>query len=333
MKYVTYLLVSMLLTLQSYAQCKDVYGHNTECPTEADSLTVYNNALKVYEYYENNPKYQRTRQVELNSDMSKRNIFEDLATARRLFFVIRREFGTTNAAQKKFAAGKPVPAYKDIKYNQYYQEIDDYRFYQRELESQIVNAAAPASLFDIRIAPIIVNEYHCVDSTDPHFGDLVNIPLYVPVTVKPVMLLTEDELESRNQILAKIDASYKPLVIQKPYEDPPKIETKIIDTPVATPIAKTIEKPVGTSKASLEKPIYLPTVYRKCQFPIPTYAYNPNTGGTIVGFVCGKTFIKIKPNEYKHYAVPDWAKSILENEKSLNELIKNKFGEYITNIE
>jgi hypothetical protein len=320
------------LTLQIHAQCKDVYGHKTECPTEADSLAVYNNALKVYEFYETSTKYERTRQVELTSEMDKRNVFDDLATARRLFFVIRREFGTTNAAQKKFAAGKPVPAYKDIKYSQYYQEIDEYRFYQRELESQIVNASAPASLFDIRISPIIINEYHCIDSTDSHFGDLVNIPLYVPVTVKPVMLLTEDELESRNQILAKIDANYKPIQIPKPYEDPPKIVSVSNDTPVATPPTKTIDRPIG-SKVSVEKPIYLPTIYRKCQFPIPTYAYNPNTGGTIIGFVCGKTFIKIKPDEYKHYAVPNWAKYILENEKSLLELIKNKFGEYINSIE
>lgn len=326
--------MSILLTFQIYAQCKDVYGHKTECPTESDSLTVYNNALKVYQYYENNPKYKRTRQVELNSETDKRNVFEDLATARRMFFIIRRELGiSTNPDQKKFAAGKPVPTYKDIKYSQYYDEVDEYRFYQRELENQIINVEAPASLFDVRIAPIIVNEYHCIDSTDAHFGDLVNIALYVPVTVKPVMLLTEDELEDRNEILAKIDANYKPIQIQKPYEEPPLVvETKTVEPPVATPIVKTIEKPVGSSKASIEKPIYLPNIYRKCQFPVPTYAYN-SISGTLVGFVCGKTFIKIKPDEYTHYAMPDWAKAILENEKSLKDLIKNKFGDYITNIE
>jgi len=332
MKTLRYLILMILISMSAKSQCKDVYGHKTECPTEADSLTVYNNALKVYEYYENNSKYQRTRQVELNSDMDKRNVFEDLATARRLFHVVRREFGTTNAAQKKFAAGKPVPAYKDIKYNQYYQEIDEYRFYQRELESQIVNIAAPASLFDVRIAPIIVNEYHCIDSTDSHFGDLVNIPLYVPVTVKPVTLLTEDEIESRNQILSKIDPLYKPIEITRPYEEPIKMVSTQPDTPVATPIAKVIEKPINNTP-KMDKSIYLPTIYKKCSFPIPTYAYNPQTGGTIVGFVCGKTFIKIKPEEYKHYAVPNWAKYILENEKSLQELIKNKFGEYINSIE
>jgi len=332
MKYVIYFITFVLLNISAYSQCKDVYGSKTDCPTESDSLTIYNNALKVYAFYENNPKYQRTRQRELSSQSDKRNIFEDLATARRLFFIIRREVAKIKENEKKFMVGKTSAKYVDISYKEYYQEIDEYRFYQRELESQIVNKYAPISMFDFRIAPIIVNEYHCIDSTDSHFGDLVNIPLYVPVTVKPVTLLTEDEIESRNQILSKIDPLYKPIQIPKPYEEPIKMASTQPDTPVAMPIAKIIEKPI-TNTPKIDKTTYLPNIYKKCQFPTPTYAYNPISGGTIVGFICGKTFIKIRPEEYKHYAVPDWAKHILENEKSLNNLIKNKFGDYIENVE
>lgn len=335
MKYVTYFFM-LLISIKTHSQCKDIYGKKTECPTEADSLTIYNNALKVYEYYENNPKYQKTRTRNLKSASDKLNIFEDLATARRLFHIIRRQYGVgLKPSEKRFAAGKPVASYKDITYNQYYQEIDEYRFYQRELENQIVNIGAPTTMFDIRIAPILVNEYNCIDSTDSHFGDLVNIVLYVPVTVKPFMLLTEDELISRNEILSKIDANYIPQQIPKPTP----IVTKVIPIPTDTikPDTSMLSEVKPTQNIVISNventtPTYIPKVYSVCTNPTPTYAYNTITGGTIIGFICGKYFVKITPDEYNYYRVPHWARNILENEKSLSQLLKDKFGNYLLGI-
>ena len=102
MKYVICFITVILLNISANSQCKDVYGSKTDCPTESDSLTIYNNALKVYAFYENNPKYQRTRQTDLISQSDKRNIFEDLATARRLFFIIRREVAKIKESENNF---------------------------------------------------------------------------------------------------------------------------------------------------------------------------------------------------------------------------------------
>jgi hypothetical protein len=320
--YLTILFI--LLSNVLYSQCKDVYDIKADCPTEADSLVLYNNALKIYNFYDNNKVYQKTRTRELSTSSDKRNIFEDLATARRLFFVIRREVAKLKESEKRFAAGATSAKYVDITYKDYYQEIDEYRFYQRELESQIVNKSAPTAMYDTRIAPIIVNEYHCIDSTSPYFGDLVNIPLYIPVTVKPFMLLTEEELSVRNDILQKINPNYKPQKIYKPKDTVISTIVKIKD--VIQPTKDTITK---QDKITITPSKPQPEI--KCTSAIPVYAYT-STGGALIGFLCNRYFIKIKPNQYIDYAVPKWAQEILENKKQLKDILYYKFGKYLIGI-
>lgn len=339
MKYCLTILCILLSNLL-YSQCKDAYGISVECPTEQDSLVVYNNALKIYSFYDNNKAYEKTRSRELISSTDKRNIFEDLATARRLFFIIRREYAKLKDNEKKFAAGKTSTKYVDITYKDYYQEIDEYRFYQRELESQIVNKSAPTAIYDVRIAPIIVNEYQCIDSTSAYFGDLVNIPLYIPVTVKPFMLLTESELILRNSILQKIDPTYKPKTIYKPTDTIIKNANIVISRPTITPIPSTTKLPLAliNKDTVIKKDLLIvrsapkPQPKIDCNSAISVYAYNSSTGGVLVGFLCDRYFIKIKPNQYKEYAVPNWAQDLLQNKKQLEEVLKNKFGAYLLGI-
>lgn len=167
-----------------------------------DSLIVYNNALKVYDYYENNPAYLKTRSVELITAGEKKEVYNLLEQGRRMFYVIRREIAKLTKEEQRFKSDvTPSVKYKDITYKEYYSEIDDYRFYERELENQIVNVNAPAPIYDTRIAPILINEYRNIDSNDVYFGDLVNLPLYIPVVVKPYILLSDNEITLRNQIL------------------------------------------------------------------------------------------------------------------------------------
>jgi hypothetical protein len=115
--------------------------------------------------------------------------------------VLIRNEKLNSAQEDKFASTKPNPNYKDITYRDYYQEIDEYRFYQRELENQIVNKESPAPIYDNRVCPVVVNEYKCLDSTSVFFGDIVNIPLYIPVIVKPASMLTSAEKITREEIL------------------------------------------------------------------------------------------------------------------------------------
>jgi len=279
-------LITLLLCSNAYAQCFDTYGAEVDCPTLNDSLVIYNNSLKVNDYYKNNTIYIQTRSRELVTSDDKKDVFDLLQQARKMFFVIRRT--VAKMEPDKFRVGETSKKYKDITYEQYYSSIDEYRFYQRELENQIVNINAPQPIYDSRIAPILINEYKCSDSSSAYFGDLVNIPLYIPVVVKPFSLLSSTEIIERNEILNITITLSKSEIITK------------------------------TIKESLTIQSY----YESSHLPI----YYENT---LIGFLAGRSFLKIKPSEYQYYAVKKIGQILLEDEERLNKFLKIKFGDYI----
>jgi hypothetical protein len=215
-----------------------------------------------------------------------------------MFFVIRR--AVAKMKPDKFSVGETSKQYKDITYEQYYTSIDEYRFYQRELENQIVNINAPQPIYDSRIAPILINEYKCIDSSSPYFGDLVNIPLYIPVVVKPVSLLSSTEIIERNEILhiKTITTSILP-------ENVPELKNK------ATVI--TVKKSFTEYTSSTTVSDGLPLYY----------------DNTLIGFLRGRKFFKINPAEYAEYAVKKTGQSLLEDEERLKKFLKINFGDYI----
>lgn len=281
-------IICILFFQTASGQCRDVYGKKTDCPTEQDSLVVYNNALQVVQFYENNSHYTLQKSRELISKDERKEIFDMLDDARRMYFVLRRAMKTLS----------DNPNYKDIKYKDYYQEIDEHRFYQRELENQIVNSNAPFPIYDDRIEPVILNVYINNDSSDLYFGDLVQIPLYVPVTVKPYMLLTEDELILRNKILH---------------------------------IVPNIQK-FDTAKRFFVKrdTIVDKKIKGKYDESNPVFAYNQYGSGGVIGFMNGRKFKKLDASQYVKYAVPQFARDILADDKLLEKLLKIKFGNYFS---
>ena len=293
MKIISIILL-LLVNSIAYTQCYDVYGSKVECPTEEDSLVVYNNALKVANYYDKNPSYKLKRSRELVLIYDKQEVFEDMKTARRMFFVIRRQ--VKSMKPDKFSVGKVKDTYKDITFTEYYQEVDEYRFYQRELENQIININAPMPIYDNRIAPFVVNEYQNVDSSGCYFGDLVNIPLYVPVVVKPFALLTATEYSLRRQLIHSL-----------PEKIIPNVQVQIIKKP-------TIKRNDGFYEGT------------------PIYVYNNFGAGAFVGVLVGRKFKKVIPSQYKEYAVPVFAQKILEDENKLNNLLRIKFGTYYVGL-
>jgi len=315
--------LTFMLTLCAYAsfsQCKDVYGKKTECPGFEDSLVIYNNAVKVFDFYDKNGAYKLIRTVEIRNEQERKEVFDKLEEAKKMFFVIRREVAKLEVKAPKGPAA-PAKKYKDITYNQYFQEIDEYRFYQRELENQIINMSAPASIYDLRISPIVVNEYKCLDSNNVHFGDMVNIPLYIPVAVKPVALLTADEVVLRNEIL---DNKPQPVIEEKEEKEEvavivPKEEVKIETN---TQTRKTVENPVPET-------IVATTDAKPADYiGIPVYYKNDYGGAAIIGFLNNRKLIKIRPADYKAYGVPKYAQQLLENEEELTKWFRLKYGEY-----
>jgi len=311
MPYILCILLLLMQTLSSQAQCKDVYGDKTDCPTDQDSLVIYNNALKVAEFYSNNKSYQLLKSIELIENSQKINVFEDLKEARRMFNILRRELASIK--DDKFSAGKPNPGYKDINYSQYYQVVDENRFYQRELENQIINSEAPMSMYDTRISPILVNSYKCIDTNSVYFNDLVNIPLYVPVTVKPFGLLTQSELIMR----------YKALHIQVPdIPKPPKREMEKRDSTNTIVVKQVIN---NLPKDTI---IHVNNFYVIKPNNLPIYAFNGYGSGGVIGFMVGRKFKRLTKSQYAEYAVPLFARELLANEKELDKYLKIKFGAY-----
>lgn len=294
----------LLCSLHLSAQCRDIYGSAADCPTDEDSLTLYNNALRVIQFYDSNKLYKLTNSEKLESNSAKAGVFEDLKEARRMFNIIRREL--RSMPDDKFTTGKPNPKYKDITYSKYYADIDEYRFYQRELENQIVNADAPMSMYDSRIAPIMVNTYKCDDSSSVYFNDLVNIPLYVPVVVKPFALLTEPELIIRNKILN----------LTMPMKFVRKTELRD-STPKRLLIVKndTIQPPV-------------PSFYVQEGPKLPVYLYNAYGSACVIGFMIDRKFKKLTHDQYADFAVSTFARNILEDDIQLDKILKLKFGAY-----
>ena len=294
------LLCFSIYTYTSYSQCKDVYGSKIDCPTAQDSLVVYNNALKVVDFYDNNPSYKITSTEELTNNEQIKDVFETLIQARRMFTIIRREIA--NMKPDKFSVGKVSSRYKDISYSEYYQNIDEYRFYQRELENQIINATAPMPIYDTRINPILVNTYKCQDTSSVYFGDLVNIPLYVPVTVKPYGMLTETELMLRNKIL------HLPLPVKHMVKRDSTNYLVVNDTII--PIIR----------------------YQPLHKGVAIYFYNAYGSASIIGFIDNHKFIKLRHEQYPDYAVQKFARDLLEDDKLLDSYLRLKFGAYYEGI-
>ena len=300
--------ILMMACLQLQAQCKDIYGSRSDCATAEDSLTLYNNALRVVQFYDSNKLYRLQDSRKLSDNSQVREVFDDLTQARRMFNIIR-----TFAKQEKpdkFSVGQVSPKYKDIKYSQYYTEIDDYRFYQRELENQIVNKEAPMSMYDIRIAPIMVNSYICEDKESEYYNDLVNIPLYVPVVVKPFALLTETEIIIRNKILdIPMPIKFKRVAEKRDSIEPKKLIVKNEQVQEPTPIFYDYEAQ-----------------------RLPIYLYNNYGSACVIGFMVGRKFQKLKREQYAEYAVSTFARNVLEDDVALDKVLRVKFGAYYEGI-
>lgn len=329
MKFIIKLIFFLLLSLNSKSQCYDVFDRPCECPTENDSLVVYNNALKVYEFYEKDPNYVKLNTEKLKTKQLIKNCFYHLEEAVDTFsnrFLLREQ--VLNGADLPHVLlprnGKNIPL------SDYYLYIDEYRFYQREFENGILNTTSPFPIYDIRISPLIINSYENRTSYDDFNGDFVNVALYVPVTIKPVRLLTEKEKEIRKKVLEGY-VFLKPKPIQN---------TQIKNSEPTKTINKVVipKKTVSASDTTEIKTVDYtpPTVQKKFTYPpsnaVPMYYYNSWGAGTLMGHMIGRKFRKYLPTDEYYWAIPKWLKDFLNNDVELEKYLKSQLGDYYGGI-
>lgn len=190
-------------------------------PTRGDSLAVYNQALKVLNYYKNN-KYT-VSDFHIRSDNS--DYRRDLIMKR-----LDDDYDGFKSMPKKVDTNKGTISSKDITYRV---PVDDNRFFQRESANFILDLRSPMPLYDRRISPTSYYEYLNEKRGDALKGDRVNIQMYDPIAVKPWDLLTPAERELRikrygypegadpNTIISQPSVP-KQQVLSKPVPPPPR---------------------------------------------------------------------------------------------------------------
>lgn len=277
----------MIFGCNSYSQSQSIIEKRIKGPDVKDSLLVYYNAFKVNKFFENNKLYIKTNSKYIDN---KSDLYNTLESARSIFFKVRQEGSTKNTNDPEYI--NVNPGYSDITYKEYYKKLDEFRFYQRELENQIINATSPMSLYDRRICPYVINEYKCEDKSSIYFGDIVNIPMYIPVVVKPFSMLTDEEKKLRASILKKKNQS----------------------TVVA----------VSTNEANN---VYNENENNKRKGNAVFY-FNNAGSGSIIGFMNCGVFRKIRKEEYKEFVVMKYAQDFLENEERFNSWLKIRYGGY-----
>jgi hypothetical protein len=243
-------------------------------------MEIYQNALKVYQFYHHNKTYKSVRSTRIKTAEDQRKTYQKMLESRKMYFTLRSDRRTS---------GNGSSGYKDVPYEKYFNQINTYRFRQRDLENQIINGESPFPLYDVRISPIVINEYKCLDSNSRYFGDIVNIPMYIPVVVKPRAMLNASELAERNEILGIL--------------------------PQVNP----------STEAAVESLPAMPLKQRTRGVPI--YYYNNYGSGSIVGFLHNRTIHRICRSEYHSFAMPKFARELLDNEEELNKWVKTQFGD------
>jgi hypothetical protein len=279
--------VFIICGCNAYSQSKYFIENKTNKPNTKDSLIIYDNAIKVDKFFENNKLYTKVSSHKIEN---KNEIFNLLQNARDVFFKIRNDVSPNNTNDPDYI--KVNPGYTDITYKQYYKKIDEHRFFQRELENQIINATSPMPMYDSRICPYVINEYKCEDKSSIYFGDIVNIPMYIPVVVKPFSMLTDEEKKARVEILKK------------------KNQT----TSIA--VSKNKATPVFADNGNNN---------RKGN---AVFYFNNAGSGSIIGFMNCGVFRKVRKEEYKEFVVMKYAQDFLENEERFNKWLKIRYGSY-----
>jgi len=315
MKYLLSLLIVIGFYFSSFSQCIDVFGRNADCPYSYDSLVVYNNALKVYEFYEKNPDYVKLKSVKLTTAQSVRDCFYQLQDAVDSF-QIRWQL------RERVLKGEDLPKVllprdgKNIPMSDYFIYVDAYHFYQRELENGILNTTSPFPVYDIRIAPLVVNSYENRFGHDGFNGDFVNVALYIPVTVKPYAMLTDSEKVVREQILSgnipKQVIKKKMVIATLPPKTKKQVDTTILQSANIELVLPTIEK---IPAPKIRKAIPLDA--------IPIY-YND----WLMGYMVKRKFRKFLPEDEFYWALPKWMVQFLNDDTAIEKYLRIKYGGY-----
>jgi hypothetical protein len=168
-------------------------------PTTQDSLDLYNNALKVQQYYEGR-KYGKQERT-MGKYVGEKSDTEYLDQwAKEYDPSKKRTVPTKQGGKMEIALPK----------SQYRRDVDANKFYQREGADRILDTRAPMSLYDRRIQPNRKYIYENYDINDPLYGDISSVLTYDPATIMPAFMRKSGKVPSSKSNRPTVKPKPKP---------------------------------------------------------------------------------------------------------------------------
>lgn len=169
----------------------------TNQPTLQDSLDLRNNAQQVLDYYQKTGNYKLDPLYEYEPRF-KKSFGEDLDTDLKYFNGLNSSrYPTKDPNHIGSLSGLKGVEEGKLPESVYRKQIDQNRLYQREAASGILDTRSPMTLYDYRIPPQLDISGVNINKKDPMYGDAINVPVYDPIAVTPVSMLTPKEKEIR----------------------------------------------------------------------------------------------------------------------------------------
>ena len=146
-------------------------------PTRQDTLNLIQRSEAVRQFMENARDERGKRMYEADETISRKRSMPKAAAMSKL------ENARNAMAQREAMQGRTTMASEQgrtagvLPFNEYARQVSPERFEQREIESQIINPAAPMSMYDTRIQPDTVYLYK-QRTKNGLAPDLVSVPGY-----------------------------------------------------------------------------------------------------------------------------------------------------------
>jgi len=150
--------------------------------------------------------------------------------------------------------------------------------------------------------------------------------LYIPVTIKPFRLLTDSEKILRQKVLSGIIPNKvipKDVKKDKPKSLIPPPGKRITSDTTLLPSANIDFDTIRLAKK--EEAIIFGKVPADA---IPTYLWEGNAGGWIIGWMVKRKFRKFLPTDEHYWALPKRVKIFLNDDVAVERYLQDKFGGY-----
>lgn len=161
-------------------------------PTATDSLNLYNNAVKVLDYYRKNDSYK-----ELPPSYNYKNLFLELNKAKKGFDDKNKKKEIQYPTKEGRSTTGSIPS------SMYYEKLSPYQFKQREAANSVLDTRSPMSFYDLRISPSAYYDFSNENENDSMRADQIGIYGYDPIAIKPDKLLTPAERKLREKRYGK----------------------------------------------------------------------------------------------------------------------------------